>query len=316
MEPAISPNFEETIADLTNLDKPLLSSSLIELSNLNSEELRSFDQTWTTIKLNRRQQIMNRLIELAENNFELNFDGIFRSCLNDEDAEVRSKAIEGLWEDEAPSLIEPLINLLNEDSSEKVQAAAATALGKFAMLAELKKLRSCHTAKVSKALLAAFNDKSKPAEVKRRALEASAPLNQPQVKEAIIEAYQSRDSKLSTSAIYAMGKSCNLSWLPILLKELGNANPEMRYEAAGACGELGEEEAVPHLIKVINDPDIEVQLIAVQALGKIGSSEAKKSLEQCLDNPSETIRQAAEQALNELAAGEDPLSFRIRNTMK
>ncbi len=316
MEPTISPNFEETIADLTHLDKPLLSSSLIDLSNLNSEELRSLEQTWTTIKLNRRRQIMNRLIELAENNFELNFDNIFRSCLKDEDAEVRSKAIEGLWEDEAPSLIDPLIELLNEDSSDEVQAAAATALGKFAMLAELKKLRSCHTAKVSKALIAAFNNRSKPAEVRRRALEASAPLNQPQVKEAIIEAYQSHDSKLSTSAIYAMGKSCNLSWLPILLKELGNANPEMRYEAAGACGELGEEEAVPHLIKVINDPDIEVQLIAVQALGKIGSSEAKKSLEQCLDNPSETIRQAAEQALNELAAGEDPLSFRIRNTMK
>jgi len=312
MEPAMLPNFEETIADLTDLDKPLPSSSLIDLSNLNSEELRSFEQAWTTIELNRRRQIINRLIDLAENNFELNFDNIFRSCLKDEDAEVRSKAIEGLWEDEAPSLINPLIDLLNEDSSEKVQAAAATALSKFAMLAELKKLRSCHTAKISKALIAVFNNKSKPAEVRRRALEASAPLNQPQVKEAILEAYQSHDSKLRTSAIYAMGKNCNPSWLPILLKELGNVSPEMRYEAAEACGELGEEEAVPHLIELINDSDIEVQLAAIQALGKIGSSEAKKSLEQCLDNPSEAIRQAVEQTLDQLEAEENPLSFRLR----
>ena len=316
MEPAMSPNFEETIADLTHPDKPLLSSSLTDLSSLNSEELRSLEQIWTTIKLNRRRQIMNRLTELAENNFELNFDNIFRSCLKDEDAEVRSKAIEGLWENEAPSLIDPLIELLNEDSSEEVQAAAATALGKFAMLAELKKLRSCHTAKVSKALIAVFNNRSKPAEVRRRALEASAPLNQPQVKEAIIEAYQSRDAKPGTSAIYAMGKNCNPSWMPILLKELGNASAEMRYEAAGACGELGEEEATPHLIKLLDDPDIDVQLAAIQALGKIGSSEAKKSLGQCLENPSEAIRQAAKQALDQLETEENPLPFRIRNTMK
>jgi len=311
MEPTIPPNIEETTADLINLDKPLLSSSLINLSNLNSEELKSFEQAWTTIELNRRRQIMNQLIDLAENNFELNFDNIFMSCLKDKDAEVRSKAIEGLWEDEEPSLINPLINLLNEDSSEKVQAVAATALGKFAMLAELKKLRSCHTAKVSKALITVLNDKSKPIEVRRRVLEAAAPLNQSQVKQAIIETYQSHDSKLRISAIYAMGKNCNLSWLPILLKELGNVNPEMRYEAAGACGELGEEEAVSHLIKLISDSDIEVQLAAIQALGKIGGNEAKKCLEQCLDNPGEIVHQAAEEALEQLETEEDPLSFKL-----
>lgn len=307
----MSPHIEEIIADLINLDKPLLSSSLIDLSNLNSGELRSFEQAWATIELNRRQQIMSRLIDLAENNFELNFDSIFRNCLKDEDPEVRCKAIEGLWENEEPSLINPLINLLSEDSSEKVQAVAAIALGKFAMLGELKKLRSCHVAKISKALITVLNDKSKPTEVRRRVLEAAAPLNQPQVKEAIIEAYQSHNSKLRTSAIYSMGKNCDPFWLPILLKELGNANPETRYEAAGACGELGEEKAVPHLTKLIGDPDIDVQLAAIQALGKIGGTEAKKCLELCLNNPGEVIRQATQEALEQLEAEEDPLSFRI-----
>jgi len=311
MEPAIPPPIEETITDLLNLDKPLLSSTLINLSNLTSKELRSFEQAWTTVELNRRRQIMNRLIDLAENNFELNFDDIFMSCLKDEDAEVRSKAIEGLWENEEPSLIDPLINLLNEDSSEEVQAAAATALGKFAMLAELKKLRSCHTAKISKALITMFNDENKPTEVRRRVLEAAAPLNLPEIKEAIIEAYHSHNSKLRISAIYAMGKNCNPSWLPILLKELGNVNPEIRYEAAGACGELGEEEAAPHLAKLVNDPDIDARLAAIQALGKIGGNEAKKCLEQCLDNPNEIVRQTAEEALEQLETEEDPLSFKL-----
>ena len=297
---------EGTIADLGNSSKPLSSSRLAKLSNLNAEELELLEQAWTTIEPKRRRQIVSRLVELAENDFELNFDSIFKNCLEDQDAEVRSKAIEGLWENEEPSLINPLINLLGQDSSEKVQATAATALGKFIMLAEHKKLRSSHVSKVCQALLTAIGDKSKPVEVKRRALEAISPVSLPQVERAITEAYQSHNPKLRVSSIYAMGKSCNPSWLPILLKELGSADTEMRYEAAGACGELGEEEAAPPLVKLANDPDIELQLAAIRALGKIGGTEAKNCLEQCLDDPAEAIQLAAEQALRELEIGEEP----------
>jgi HEAT repeat protein len=302
---------EETIADLGNSDTPLLNSKLAELSNLNSEELALFEQAWAAIEPKRRGEIMYRLVELAEDNFELDFDNIFKGRLKDEDAEVRSKAIEGLWESEEASLIDPLIELLEQDKSEKVQATAATALGKFALLAELKKLRPSHKSKVCRALLAVIGDESKPIEVKRRALGAAAPLSLPQIEKAIVKAYQSGEPKLKTSAIFAMGKSCNHSWLPILLKELASADAEIRYEAAGACGELEEKEAVPYLIELITDPDVDVQLAAIQALGKIGGPEAKDGLEQCLKDDSKIIQQAAEQALYELEAGEDPLSFRI-----
>jgi len=302
---------EETIADLANNDKPLPSSRLIDLSNLNPEELVIFEQVWATIEPKRRRQIIHRLVELAEDNVELDFDNLFTSCLKDDDAEVKSKAIEGLWESEEASLINPLINLLGQDGSEKVQAAAATALGKFTMLAELKKLRSCHTAKLQEALLAVIGDESKPIEVRRRALEAAAPLNLPKVKKAIMEAYQSHNSKLRISSIYAMGKNCNHFWLPMLLKELGSSNAEMRYEAAGACGELGEGDAVPYLIELINDPDVDVQLAAIQALGEIGGTEAKECLQECQNNPNEVIQQAAGQALHELEVEEAPFLFRI-----
>ncbi|MCL0091258.1 HEAT repeat domain-containing protein [Dehalococcoidales bacterium] len=301
---------EETIAELGNCDKPLLNSRLIELSNLNSEELELLEQAWAVIEPKRRRQIIYRLVELAEDNFELDFTCIFTSCLKDQDAEVRSKAIEGLWESEEPSLINPLINLLEQDGSENVQAAAATALGKFAMLAELKKLRPSYTSKVCQALLTVIDDKSKPIEVRRRALEAAAPLSLPWVKKAIMAAYQSHNSKFKASAIYAMGRNCHRFWLPMLIKELSSADAEIRYEAAGACGEIGEEEAVAYLIELIRDPDVDVQLAAIQALGKIGGSEAKRCLEQCLNNPSEVIRQAAEQALNQLEAEENPFTFR------
>jgi HEAT repeat protein len=110
-----------------------------------------------------------------------------------------------------------------------------------------------------------------------------------------------------------MGKNSNPSWLPILIKELDSADAEIRYEAVGACGELGEEEAVPHLIRLITDPDADTdadaQLTAIRALGKIGGPEAKNCLENYLDSPSEAIQQATEQALNELGIGEEPLPF-------
>ena len=307
----MSSPIEEIIASLSDPDKPLVNSKLAQLSNLSPEELTPLDQAWESIEAKRRRQIMSRLIELAESNFELNFDSIFKSRLKDPDAEVRSTAIEGLWENEETSFIDPLINMLEQDSSERVQAVAATALGKFALLAELKKLRPSHKSRISQALLTIINTPGKPVEVKRRALEATAPLSLPQIKQAIMEAYHSGNPGLKTSAIFAMGRSCNSSWLPILLKELTSGDTELRYEAAGACGELGEKEAVPYLIELVNDPDIEVQLVAIKALGKIGASEAKGCLEQCLDNPNEIVQQAAEQALYELEAGEEPLSFRF-----
>ncbi len=302
---------EETIANLGNSDKPLLNSKLAELSNLSSEELALFEKAWAAIEPKRQGEIMYRLVELAEDNFELDFDDIFKSRLKDPSDEVRSKAIEGLWESEEASLIDPLIELLEQDSSQEVQATAATALGKFAMLAELKKIRHSHKSKVCQALLAAIDDQSKPIEVKRRALEAAAPLSLPQMEKAIVKAYKNDEPKLRAGALFAMGKSCNHSWLPILLKELASADAEMRYEAAGACGELGEKEATPYLTELITDPDVDVQLAAIQALGKIGGPEAKDCLERCLNNSSEAVQQAAEQALNELEAGEDALSFRI-----
>ena len=302
---------EETIAELGDNAKPLLNASLAELSNLNAAELALFERAWADMEPKRRRQVMYRLVEMAEDNFELDFDEIFKSHLKDEDADVQSKVIEGLWENEETSLIDPLIELLESDSPENVQVTAATALGRFAMLAELDKLRATHKKKVLLALLAVIEDESRPVEIKRRALEAAAPLSLPQMEKAIAQAYRSREPRMKTSAIFAMGKNCDPRWLPILIRELSNTNAEIRYEAAGACGELGEKEAAAYLSELTTDPDIDVQIAAIQALGKIGDPEAKDSLERCLTDDSPAIQQAAEQALNEIEAGEDPLSFRL-----
>jgi len=301
----VPPNFEEIVRDLANEEKALANTALVDLTNLDGGGLSLLTQTWNNISLERRRKIVTRLVELAEENFELNFDSIFKQALKDQDAEVRAKAIEGLWENEEPTMITPYIKLLNEDSSEIVQAAAARALAKYAMLAELKRLGSYSSGKVAQALLAILKDRSKPAEVWRRSLEAAAPLTLPEVKQAIQEAYSSPDVKTKNSAIYAMGKNCDSSWLPILFKEMASANADTRFEAAGACGEICDEEAVPHLIKLTQDKDPEVQEEAILALGKIGGAKARAHLLKCLNSADENVVEAAEAALKQIEAESD-----------
>jgi HEAT repeat protein len=304
---AVPSNIRQVINDLVDINKPLINASLADLSNLNSEELSVLAQVWPRIDAERRRRTISRLVELAEENFELNFDNIFKNCLRDPDPEVRTKAIEGLWENEESTLIPPFIRMLNEDSSEAVQAAAAKALSKYAMLAELKKLGPSSSARVSQALLAILMDKTRPREVWRRALEAAAPLSLPEVKKAINEAYASNDPRLKNSAIYAMGRNCDTAWMPVLIKEMSSASPDTRYEAAGACGEICDEEAVPHLIKLTQDSDIEVQQAAISSLGKIGGVKAKQHLLKCLKSADEIVSEAAEQAIKQLEAEEDSL---------
>jgi HEAT repeat protein len=302
-------SFELYLEELKDSGKPVSTSKLANLSELTPQEVALLKQAWQTIAVNRRRQIMERLVELAEENFELNFDNMFLFGVTDSDVAVRAKAAEGLGDSEEPAVIDTLISLLEKDSDTNVRARAAGSLAPFALMAELEVLRPRYAKKVSKALLDKYNDVNEDMEVRRRALEAVAPFYLPEVTRAIKEAYESKIFVFKVSAVFAMGRNCDPVWLPVLLQELSNERPEIRYEAACACGEMGEEEAVPQLVALVNDPDHQVQLAALNALGEIGGAEAKKALEKCLRSEDERIRFAAADALENLTAWEEPLSI-------
>jgi len=303
------PSLKQTAAHLLNSGQRLLNRNLTELTDLKPTGVSYLKEVWPQIALKRRRQIVARLVEMAEDDVQLSFDAIFKMLLSDPDEDVKTLAISGLWENEEPSLIVPLIGLLREGSSAKVQAAAATALGRFALLAEHDRILPEAANRLRQALLATLADDGLPAEVKRRALEAASPLSLPQVKGAIRAAYEAENPWIRVGAVYAMGKNCDPAWLPTLLKEVSSSSAEMRYEAATACGELEEEAAVPCLIELSDDADTEVQLAAIQALGKIGGGRARKCLESLLDHPRESIRQVAGEAIATLDEMAGPLSF-------
>ncbi|NLE09444.1 MAG: HEAT repeat domain-containing protein, partial [Dehalococcoidales bacterium] len=239
---------------------------------------------------------------------EYNFDNIFRLCLKDTHEDVWYGAVEGLWENEETSLIDPLIDILENDESAKVQAAAATALGKFAVMAELEQLHPESAEKVIDTLLSAIDNRDNATDVTKRVLESAASISLPDVHEAINNAYYSSNPDLKISALFAMGKSFDSSWLPILIQELENDDAAVRFEAAGACGELESPEAVPALVTLAeNDEDIEVRCAAIQALGKIGSPPAQEYIQLCLKSSNDAVREAAEDALGFIHAFDETL---------
>jgi len=293
--------FEDLLKRIEDSQTSLPLSSLYGFSDLTRAETQLFQEVWSLIDAERRRWIIQSLIDIAEASFEVNFNPIFRLCLSDEDEVVRSWAIEGLWEDEDLALSALLVRLLRDDPSESVRAAAATSLGRFVLLGELGKIEAAPAMMVEDALLGAIYDPYETLDVRRRAVESIAYSGQAQVRDIIEMAYCDDEEKMRISAVFAMGRSADPLWREMVIAELDNPNPEMRYEAARACGELEASAALLALIDLIEaDPDPEVQEMAICALGRIGGREARRVLEACCESEDEALSQAAEEALQEL----------------
>jgi hypothetical protein len=113
------------------------------------------------------------------------------------------------------------------------------------------------------ALLTTYQDTEEGVQVRRRALESLAYIGNETVTELIREAYASQDEKVRVSAIFAMGRSADACWSRQVRQELSSPDPESRYEAARACGELELDEAVVELLELTQDADREVQEAAL-----------------------------------------------------
>ncbi len=280
---------------------------LVHLSSLNDEEMELFRQWWSALPREKRRQLIERLVTVAEDNVEMDFIGVFRHCLKDGDPKVREMAVSGLWECDDHNLVGPLMTLSKDDPSEEVRISAVTALGKFGALAESGKLLRREGERIKEALLALLEDNRGSISIRRRALEAMACFNTPKVQELIRWAYSSPEIELRVSALYAMGKTGDSAWMSTLIKEMSSLEASMRYEAATACGEMGEEEAVPYLIALVQDEDSQVQVAAIKAMGAIGGSLAKRALRRCAKAEDEAIQEAAQEAIEQLEVEEGTL---------
>lgn len=281
------------------------------LSNARRADTQLFAERWPAIAVERRREIVRGMGELSEENFEVEFTPLYRVALYDVDAQVRAAAIDHLWESEDPTLIEPYLKYMTQDEATPVRAAAAKALGKYMLLAEMEELDEVQAASVRQALLTTSRNPLEDVEVRRRAIESLGYLSDDEIRAVIEDAYNAPSERLQAGALSAMGRSLDQYWSGTILMELSNPNPEVRLEAVRASGELELKRAVPALVDLLEDPNRPVLLGTLHALGQIGGPIARQALEMMAESEDEEVVQSAEDALAELefAGGDDWLVY-------
>ncbi len=271
------------------------------LTDLRERDHAVFWHDWQLIPREARVRIITLMNEISEENLELDFRPIMRWALEDDDAEVRRRAIDGLSEEEHPRIIEPLMHCLMHDPDDGVRSTAAMSLGRFTILAAVDELSPTHTERLLIALNHALLQHLDKPDVYRRILESLGPVADEHIRTRISQAWQSTHSALRESALVAMGRSQDNSWLPIIRAALDDGHAAIRYEAARAAGEYADQAAmlVPLLINLTLEDDIEVAGAAIWALGQIGDERSVRALKQLSKSRDQAKRDAALTALDE-----------------
>lgn len=270
--------FQRALEALRQPETSLTAETAYSLSDLDGDNLIAFQDLWDEMPVERRRSLISRLVETAEMNFELDFSAIIFPALDDSDFEVRLAAIEGILEDSPRRVIERLMQIAQDDPYTDVRAAAVQALGQFVLQGELGKLPAALNTRLQELVLALYRDSQEDLDVRRRALEAIGNCSRDGVLDMIRQAYNADDLMMRVSAVFAMGRTCDDVWQPQILEELSSDQPEMRYEAARAAGELELRPALPRLAELAYDDDRQIQEMAIWSLGEIGGKVSTKVL--------------------------------------
>ncbi len=300
------PSLDEVIATLITGEFPR--SVLVGLSDLSIREARALDQAWPHIAVEVRRAVPVELIDLAEERVDYVFNRALATLLDDPDAAVRQVAVNGLWEEQDDRLAALLATMVRDDDSEDVRAAAARGLGQFVERIELGEIDDGVREQVVGALREVLADEMESLHVRARALESMAVLSgDDSVSTAIDRFYTEDDTGFRATAIFAMGRSMNRTFLPTLLNETASDDPEVRFEAARAAGRLGDTSALPVLAELVKDEDTEVRHASINALGEIGGTAAMRYLRRAAEEAPEADLELIEEALSEAAVVVDPL---------
>src|SRR5258707_1772514 len=100
----VSITFEELLNTLTNADAPLPAATIYSLSNIGEEDRRRLASNWGKFPVERRRLLMQRISEVTETNFDMDFSLVARIALTDLDDEVREIAIESTWVGESTDM--------------------------------------------------------------------------------------------------------------------------------------------------------------------------------------------------------------------
>lgn len=295
-------SFDAVLDELFTAE-PLPIPELYRLSDMQSEEWAAFETGWSTVPDERRQVIVRHLADICEDNFIVDFTHVFVYSFEDSVAAVRMAALDGLWDSTDLKLIPRITQLMQQDVAEKVQAAAAGALGHYVLLAEWGQLPERILPGLVEVLLTEYDKEETAVSVKRVLLESLGAAAHPRVNGLIEEAFEDGDQLMQMSAVFAMGNTADRRWSVTVLGEMESSYEEMRVEAARAAGLIGNSDFVPQLAELAYDEDLAVRVAAIISLGQIGGDEVQRILADMLDDPEvediDEVLEVVEDALEE-----------------
>jgi HEAT repeat protein len=306
-------DFTELIRALLDNSRPFPPKYLHEFSDISVEDLDLIKNIWGKVDPKRRAALLTDLEPLLEADTLLCFDDFVKFSLSDPEANVRSHALGLLWESEDPLLIPILLTLLQHDPSDEVKAASARTLGKFVQLGELEEISANSLKEIEDLLLDVLQNSTDP-EIQNKALEALGYSSRKEVPPLIDKAYNQKDTRRISSALYAMGRSLDHKWANQVLEMIDHHDEGVKIEAIRAAGELELVSARNTLIEIaINEnEDWDVRMAAMWSLSKIGGEEARDALEDLLEKAEdEDEADIIEEALDNLSFTEDQHTFGI-----
>jgi HEAT repeat protein len=310
-EPPPKITIHQLLEALLNESKILHPRYLYRLSDLQPQEVNQLEKIWPRVSVSRRQALMEDLEELGEADDLLDFIGVCRIALKDDEAEVRRLAVQILRNYESQDLIPIFLTMMEDDSQVSVRAAASAALGSFVYLGEIEELPG-KTLRGIEACLLRVTTGPDESLVRRRALEALGFSCREEVPSLIEAAYASKDKDWLVSALCAMGHSADERWNDKVLESLDNPRPDVRIEAIAAAGELELQEATKPLLRFLRDDNDDVRAAAIWALSQIGGEGVQDALEALFElTEDEDEAELLENALDNLAFTEDVRSFSI-----
>jgi hypothetical protein len=208
-----------------------------------------------------------------------------------------------VMDDEMADLL--LAILLDSSESEELRAKAAISLGpalEYGNMMEFDDpddimLTEKKYYEVRNRLRSLYQDDSIPKELRRRILEASirSPMNWH--KQAVQNAYTSKEPNWVLTAVFCMGYIKGFDQQ--ILESLESKDPEIIYWAVCAAGNWEVKAAWPYVEELINRKDIEKPLLlaTIEAAAHIDPYEASALLSDLANSPDEEIAETVTESL-------------------
>jgi len=306
-------SFQNVLAHLSDSNKDIPQSHLKFYSDLDPKNLKLFLDVWTRVQPPRKLILLDGLLSHLDSDSIVSYEEIGRALLTDPDGEVRARAIRLLVESDDPKLGGKLVDIFLHDEELAPRMEAVQLLGEFILLGELEKVKEDQQRKIEDALISVIHSED-DSTLRKRALESLSFSSRSEVAALIESAFERVDPAWIATALRAMGRSHDERWNENVVSMLLDEDPQIKFAAIEAAGQLIIEAASPILLQVLEDEEVDddVATAAIWALSQIGGDDARTYLVALIDQTEdEDLVEFLEDALENLNFTEEFNKFEL-----